>query len=77
MMHWLIVGMFGCLVAIFALIGEMIKILKNAYEEARAPTYWLPREGARRSTSTGYFTDGADEPDGSSYAVVHGDVRLE
>jgi len=74
---WLTIGMFGCILAIFALVWALVKLLKDAYLEAKAPKYWLPEHGARRSTLSGYFADGADEPDGSSYAVVHGDVRLE
>lgn len=77
MIVWFTIGMLGCVLAIFALVGALIKILKSSYAEAKAPTYWLPQEGAHRSTSTSYYADGADEPDGSSYAVVHGDVRLE
>jgi hypothetical protein len=74
---WLTIGMLGCILAIFALVWALVKLLKDAYVEAKAPTYWLPEQGTRRSSLSGYYAAGADEPDGSSYAVVHGDVRLE
>jgi hypothetical protein len=77
MIVWLTMGMLGCVLGIFALVGALIKILKSAHAEAKAPTYWLRQEGARCSTSTSYYADGADEPDGSSYGLVFGGVRLE
>jgi len=36
-----------------------------------------PRQTYSRSSNAGSYPNGADEPDGSSYAEVHGDVRLE
>jgi hypothetical protein len=77
MIVWFTNGMLGCILAIFTLVWALVKVLKEAYVQAKGLTYWLPEQGARRATSSGYFADGADEPDGSSYAVVHGDVRLE
>jgi hypothetical protein len=77
MIVWLSIGMLGCILAIFALVWALVRVMKSAYAEAQAPTYWLTQPGARRSSSSCYYADGADEPDCSSYAVVHGDVRLE
>jgi hypothetical protein len=77
MIVWLFLGMLCSILAIFALVWELVKVLKDALVEAKASKSWLPEQGARRATSSGYFADGADEPDGSSYAVVNGDVRLE
>jgi hypothetical protein len=68
--------------ALIALVWSLFRILRSIYEESRVPTYRSTHSESTRSESThfwgdGSYPDGADEPDGSSYAVVHGDVRLE
>ncbi len=74
---YLTVALIATIIVFIALVVAFVRLMVSIVKQSQTPQYLRGQLPSQKPSIPPAYPEGADELDGSSYAAVHGDVRLE